>query len=157
MDFSTSVFVCPLHTVSPYPRFSALHAACCFTRPQALTRASALYTAEGPYTQLAALHGASRLHPIHQPSHSFIEGPRFHMAQLSYTLQHLIGMTIVIHPSDDIVYSRGIQESDEHNNEELYCCISTQQIADKPTKDIQCIQQNYTCRCTHMREANLYE
>ena len=62
MDFSTSVFVYPLHAVrpypqrscltralapytqlallypsaGPYPRFSALHAACCFTRPQAL-------------------------------------------------------------------------------------------------------------------------
>ena len=36
MDFSTSVFMYPLHTVRPYPRFSALHAACCFTRPQAL-------------------------------------------------------------------------------------------------------------------------
>ena len=51
MDFSTSVFVCPLHAVRPYPRFSALHAACCFTRPQDLTRASALYT------QFAALPG----------------------------------------------------------------------------------------------------
>ncbi len=93
MDFSTSVFVCPLHAVIPYPRFSALHAVCCLTRALA------------PYTQLAALHGASRLHPIHQPSHSFVERPRFYMAQLSYTLQHLIGMTVVIHPSNDIVYS----------------------------------------------------
>ena len=36
MDFSTSVFVYHLHTVRPYPHFSALPAACCFTRPQAL-------------------------------------------------------------------------------------------------------------------------
>ena len=36
MDLSTSVFMYPLHAVIPYPRFSALHAACCFTRPQAL-------------------------------------------------------------------------------------------------------------------------
>ena len=65
MDFSTSVFVCPLHAVRPYPRFSALHAACCFTRPQDLTRASALYTqlallypASGPYPRFSALHAA---------------------------------------------------------------------------------------------------
>lgn len=44
MDFSTSVFVYHLHAVRPYPRFSALHAACCFTRPKDLTRALAPYT-----------------------------------------------------------------------------------------------------------------
>lgn len=71
MDFSTSVFVYPLYAVRPYPRFSALHAACCFTRPQDLTRALAPYTAEGLtrpkdltrasalYTQLALLYPAS--------------------------------------------------------------------------------------------------
>ena len=63
----------------------------------------------------------------------------------------------MIHPSNDIVYSWGIHESDEHNNKELYCYIGTQLIADKPTEDIQGIQQNHTCRCTYMREANLYE
>ena len=93
MDLSTSVFMYPLHAVRPYTQRS------CLTRQQDLTRALALYT------QLATLHGASRLHPIHQPSHSFIEGSRFHVAQLGDTLQYLIGMTIVIHPSDDIVYS----------------------------------------------------
>ena len=124
MDFSTSVFVYHLHAVRPYPRFSALHAACCFTRSQDLTRASALYTQFAALPALQrltrnkvalharralhvrrTLHGASRLHPIHQPSHSFIERPRFYMAQLCYTLQHLIGMTVVVHPSNDIVYS----------------------------------------------------
>ena len=45
MDFSTSVFMYPLHAVRPYTQRS------CLTRPKDLTRASALYT------QLAALPG----------------------------------------------------------------------------------------------------
>ena len=52
MDFSTSVFVYPLHAVRPYTQRSCLTRPKGFTRPQDLTRALA------PYTQLATLHGA---------------------------------------------------------------------------------------------------
>ena len=124
---------------------------------QRLTRDKVALHARRALHVRRTLHGASRLHPIHQPSHSFIEGSRFHVAQLGDTLQYLVGVTVVVHPSDDIVYSRGIHESDEHNNKELYCSIGTQLIADKPTEDIQSIQENYTRRSTHMREAYLYE
>lgn len=51
MDFSTSVFMYPIHAVRPYPRFSALHAACCFTRPQDLTRALAPYSQRSCFTR----------------------------------------------------------------------------------------------------------
>ena len=146
MDFSTSVFVYPLHAVSPYPEISCFTRPKGFTRPQDLTRALAPYTQQSCLTRPQALTRASALytqrslplpppywggpgwgslHPIHQPSHSFIEGPRFHVAQLGYSLQHLIGLAVVIHPSDDIVYSRSVHKSNQHDDEELYCYIGT--------------------------------
>ena len=36
-------------SAGPYSRFCALHAACCFTHPQDLTRALAPYTPKGLY------------------------------------------------------------------------------------------------------------
>jgi len=53
MDFSTSVFMYPLHAVRPYPQRS------CFTRPKAFTRPKDLTRASALYTQLAAL-------PVHR-------------------------------------------------------------------------------------------
>ena len=62
MDFSTSVFVYPLHAVSPYPQRSCLTRALapytqqsCFTRPKGFTRPQDLTRASALYTQLAAL------------------------------------------------------------------------------------------------------
>lgn len=76
MDFSTSIFVYPLHAASPYTLRSCLTRPKGFTRPQDLTRALAPYTqqscftrpkaftrpkdltrASALYTQLAALPG----------------------------------------------------------------------------------------------------